>query len=228
MVKKIVIGLMLVFGLAACSPSDKSIMNRVVKVVSPKGSCTGEQIKAPSGKNYVLTAAHCAGLAYRGIMQLIDNAGTVHYSRVIAEDDKSDLLLLEGLQGVKGLEIGDSDAVGTAVRSFTHGAGHPTYKTEGIIVAHQYIEVLLGQIESLEEEALCAAHAKSYVTEFFESKLCILGEVTSVTTAFIVPGSSGGPVVNNQGQLVGVVSAGGGGFGYLVTLSDIQNFLSGR
>lgn len=40
------------------------------------------------------------------------------------------------------------------------------------------------------------------------------------------PGSSGGPVMNGQGQVVGIVSVGGGGTICTVTLADIKAFVA--
>ncbi len=61
---------------------------------------------------------------------------------------------------------------------------------------------------------------------FGEVKVCAITTTNFTTQMYTIPGSSGGMVVNDAGELVGVVSAGGGGFSYLVRLLDIQSFLA--
>jgi S1-C subfamily serine protease len=56
--------------------------------------------------------------------------------------------------------------------------------------------------------------------------MCFLKVVEVATTAKVVPGSSGGMVVDDVGDLIGVVSASNGDFGFLVRLQDIKNFLA--
>jgi len=46
-----------------------------------------------------------------------------------------------------------------------------------------------------------------------------------VSTARIIPGSSGGPLLNSANELVGIASATDGEISSFVALSDIQHFL---
>ena len=68
-----------------------------------------------------------------------------------------------------------------------------------------------------------------FIDSLFEpmAPLCLLSTQQFVTTAPIVPGSSGGMAVNDDNELVGIASATGEGFHYFVRLCDIQKFLSG-
>lgn len=206
--------------------SDSYLRERVVKLVSPKGSCSGEQIIAPSGENYILTAAHCLVLKdANNSIEVITESGEHLSRRVIAEDHASDLLLLEGLPNLKGLSIASSSRNKEEVRTFTHGRGFDTYQTKGVLIQDSRAQMLT-------EDYNCSLNYSKYkIVEidlgFFPIKVCIIDVIEKATTALIVPGSSGGMVVNSYGNLVGVVSAGDGTFGYLVTLSDIQSFLSG-
>lgn len=211
--------------------SEDSIRSTVMQLTSDKGSCSGEQIKAPSGVNYVLTAAHCAGLAVDGSILVHTEDGRQLLRKVLAEDPNSDLLLLEGVPGIDGLDVAGSSRRGQSIRTFTHGLAFPTYRTEGVLIADKEIQFVVGggPLASAEEEAKCASMAKNSViaidTFFGELKLCILTSTEMATTAFIQHGSSGGPVVDSSGALIGVVSAGGDGYGFLVTLRDIKRFV---
>lgn len=206
--------------------SDYYLRSRVVKLSSEKGSCSGEQIRSPSGVDYILTAAHCAGLSTDGnSIKATTEDGKELMRRIIAEDDKSDLLLLEGLPNLEGLRIADSSYPREHVRTFTHGHGMPTYKTEGVLIGEQPILVPLKVIVSSDDELACSKPKNKIIDMFGVMKLCMLDVSEMATTALIVPGSSGGLVVDDSGDLAGVVSAGGGGFGFLVPLRHVKDFL---
>lgn len=208
---------------------ESYIINRVVKLVGPAGSCSGEQVVASSGDNYILTAAHCKaiGMTDGSIVVELENKTRI-LRRVIAEDKNADLLLLEGVPNLDGLKIGQNNERFQIVRTFTHGRGFETYKTEGRILQFSKIAVAIGFVTV---EAPCTDAKYKQVDEtiydILTTKVCVLYTDAAVTTAMIVPGSSGGAVVDEDGQLVGVVSAGDGTFGYLVPLKDIKAFLTG-
>lgn len=210
--------------------SDYYIMHRSVKLKSDRGSCSGEQVVAPSGVSYILTAAHCNILITPRNTILVETEDKQELERaVIAEDPNSDLLLLEGLPNVRGLEIAEKYKADREVRTFTHGKGYDTYKTVGHLIQRVRTAIALGIVEPGKESECQMPKNKIQVsiTEFGVNPVCLLDVVEMGTTAKIAPGSSGGIVVDSDGKLVGVVSAGSKDFGFLVTLEDIQLFLSG-
>lgn len=192
------IAIMLCMVSRGCGPSETEIRHKVVKIIGNGHGCSGEQIKAPSGTNYILTAGHCsAAIGTDGTAVITTEDGKQINRKVIAADTNSDLLLIEGLPGVEGLSIADHLVRFQHVRTFTHGAMLDTYKTEGIVVMEQHLEIM---------------------GAFSADEIGI--------TAMVQPGSSGGPVVNDSGQLVGVVSASDAGIGWIVRIQDIKAFLS--
>lgn len=224
--------------LLSCKPistkTDKEIRASVVKLYDPKkGSCSGTQVEAPSGKKYILTAAHCIDLANDGVMAVETEDSGSYFSKVIEEDGDSDLLLLEGVpDGIPAVKIANDIHRFTELTSFTHGHGYPTYSTEGAFVGEDTIQFIQYQIDGEKDKARCNKKKnKLDQINFFgiiQIDVCTVSVVESVTTVPAVPGSSGGLVTNSDGELVGVVSTGGMGFTNLVTLKDIHHFLEKR
>lgn len=233
------IALLLFFILGALAPalsdakkSEEWIRNRSVMLFGAIGQCSGEQVRAPSGVDYILTAGHCADIAEDGNMWVKTENGQILSRRVIAEDPTADLLLVEGLPGMEGLPIADTISRFEHVRTFTHGKGLMTYKTDGWLVQSKEIKIPLWQGDTDDKQQMpdrCFMPKMGIIsmeTFFGPTTICYLDVFEIVTTAKIVPGSSGGMVVDDDGKLAGVASATDEyGFGYLVRLTDIQRFI---
>lgn len=205
--------------------SDAYIKARVVRIMGQQGMCSGEQIRAPSGTDYILSAGHCTAVAFPdGSYQIHTEDGKVLRRLGVAEDSNSDLLLIEGIPGLKGLDIADHAWAGEHVNTFTHGANLDTYETHGQLIQTKMIDIPVFRLESEADTTRCASMPK--FAPYPEFGLCALHVLEEITTAFIAPGSSGGAMVDASGDLVGVASASDGQFFLFVTLSDIKSFIS--
>lgn len=210
-------------------PSENWIKHRGVELSSEDGSCSGQQVRAPSGKDYILTAAHCAGLAdENGMVAVKDEEGNIFSLKILQEDPKSDLLLVEGIPNLRGLTIADSWYRNEEIRTFTHGKHLDLYKTEGVLIQETTISLISEAVTSPEIEQKCKSMPKkaNIIQDIFGRKACLFSVEETLSTAKIIPGSSGGMVVDPDGKLVGVVSVSSDEFSGLVRLSDIKDFMS--
>jgi len=231
--RQLIVALMFLLAVAACGrpPTDTSIRSRVFKLIGAHGMCTAEQVRTPSGKDFILTAGHCRGeVGVDGYAVLEDEAGDRHRAKFLAEDPIADLLVLEGVPGVRGLDIANGVVNHQHVRAFTHGHDYATFKTEGELIQSVLQSIPIAGAATAAEREACSLQKNSIqvtASLFGPRTVCMVNLVNIATTLMIVPGSSGGPAVNDEGQLIGVASATGGGFGFLVPLKDIQRFLAG-
>lgn len=213
----------LAMSLISCNKSDNQIRASVVMLQGERGQCSGEQIKSKSSKEYILSAGHCREITANEDVLVTTEDGRKLYRRIIAEDPHSDLLLIEAVPNLPSLSIAFDIYKNEHVRTFTHGAGMDTYLTEGFVIENQEARIPVGPGDS------CPKLPKFMVgnldTFFGSFEVCFLDLIETVTTAKIVPGSSGGPMVNDSGELNGVCSATGEYFSDMVTLKDIKRFV---
>lgn len=217
----------LVGGRMAYISSDSYLRSMVVKLQSPKGSCSGVKVIAPSGRSYVLTARHCEELVDKGRVLAIEEDDSREYLNLVAVSKYSDLMLLSSPDKTGVVLASDTDKHQSA-HSMTHGHGFPSYRTDGELLEKVTIDVKAFEIISKADIEKCLSQEDRYVAQDFIFEVCIAKESVMASTVHVVPGSSGGPVVNEYGSLIGIVSASDDAFSYLVSLGEIKAFLANR
>jgi hypothetical protein len=204
--------------------SDSYVRNRVVQLNRAGGSCSGVQVVAPSGKAYVLTASHCRGLVEAGKVEATDEQNQKYFLDFIKEDPNSDLMLLSSPND-NGVGIADHVRMHEHVHAMTHGHGYPTYRTDGEALMLSRIEFAEFDLKDIADLAACL-QPKNKISQ--EDASCHVAVVEMMSNASIIPGSSGGPLLNEYGSLVGIASCTDGYFGSFVTLGDIKKFLADK
>lgn len=208
--------------------SDSYIRNRVLLLKSKMGSCSAIQVKAPSNKVYVLSAAHCREIVRTKDAKLIDENRREYKAKIVDVDVEHDLLLLEAVDN-RSIEVARSVHDHEKIHTLSHGRGMPTYRTDGELLEERPVMRLGVSTEDKEEFEKCMS-AQDEIGMLISA---LTGECTYVlrsmlSTAMVQPGSSGGAALNEAGQLIGIISNSDGYFSGLVPLHDIQDFLKYR
>lgn len=207
------------------------------------GGGTGFAMKGKSGLSYIVTNDHvCQASKDKRSMLVIDDEGNYVRRNIIAQSDKTDLCLLEGVPGVDGLELGSTPSVGQIVAAVGHPALRPVTLTRGEVIGAEDIEIpegLIGDehsddsmfgvpILTKEECSKYKNRIRVARTIFGDIAICtVVTEQAYMSNVLIQPGSSGSPVVNFWGNVVAVVFAGDRyGWGSLVSFHDLEDFLS--
>jgi S1-C subfamily serine protease len=171
------------------------------------GSSTGSGFVV-GPERWILTNAHVAeGGRWGGGLLVRFSSGTRLPARVLAFDPAHDLAVLqvEGTVPARPLDLGNSDAVqvGQTVLAFGSPFGLDGTLTQGIVSARRDLPAMGGQVRGLIQ-----------------------------TDATINPGNSGGPLVNAQGEVIGVNTAilsrsgGSQGIGFAVPVSYVTELLA--
>jgi S1-C subfamily serine protease len=188
--------------------SDDYVRDRTVRLESAEGSCTGTLMYSPvNNKAYVLTAAHCEALAFNGSILAEKESGEEAFLPILKIDRQDDLMLLANPWD-KGLYFNPEVRFHQSVRAIGWGMGERPFVSRGEIL----------RVSMLFQ----AGHV------FNDPQEDAYGSLTRhlLTTVLLRPGNSGGPLVDDDNNLVAidVVSYGGSEFSGEVAPDVIVDF----
>ncbi|MGC8982877.1 MAG: S1C family serine protease [Desulfurococcaceae archaeon] len=191
---------------------------RVVKEVKPSVVTVSTEIPHPAlffgyepvrgygsgfvvSPGYVITNAHVVRGAAR--VTVVFSDGYVSEARVVAQDPYRDLALLETAKYGAPIKLGDSDKL--EVGEIVLAIGSP-----------------LGMLENSVTMGVVSAVGRSIYSE-----KVVLEDVIQ-TDAAINPGNSGGPLINLEGEAVGVTTAiipFAQGIGFAIPINTVKRFI---
>lgn len=189
---------------------------------------SGSVVKARSGKAFMLTNFHvCIDAKIDGVVVGSYNNGHTIMGPVVDEDAISDLCLIDIKQSVPALSVASDMKFDETI--YTRGWPH------GILGEYEGKATSVTDFEwiySIDEMGECPSRTKKVYGHNGRLAGCQVRSENVVTTLYAAPGSSGSPVVNQSGKLVGVIEShlhsGSGtnkGNAGLVPLKDIQEML---
>jgi len=230
MLKKVVIGLVLLTAVSTVLHvkrylnKENPLHNTSVKITNREMNHggTGIILNSDSNKSQVLTNAHVCEVVKDGGV-VITESGNKYQVNSTKISQASDLCILSVLSDLhygtklaaKTPEMYDDIAV----------AGHPALMpniiSKGHLSGKDILQVMTGIkpcTDFAENPVLCAFLGGIPQIRSFDSRL---------VSATIMPGSSGSGVYNSKNELIGVVFAGQGDFGYgwTVPYEQVKNFL---
>jgi S1-C subfamily serine protease len=232
-----VTGLMAIFPTKQLGNALTQTGSRVVKLTPPSRNNTGGTgfaVQAPSGQNYVLTNAHVCQLAENNYMSAhLPFMARQCLVRVLEISPETDLCLLTAIPNLRGLPLAAGNEVGDEVTLVGHPLLDPLTLTKGVVTNFDNIQVVHAINSSKEEcdkrHGAFEEHEGDILGLLFGIRnLCIVTVFSGRITAATFPGNSGSPVVDNAGNVVGVLFAGDNrtNFGFMVPLKDVLKFLS--
>lgn len=203
---------------------------KVVKITNfdKTSGGTGFHVRSPSGKTYILTNAHVCSIEKDGEVLVTDENEHSMIRKVIERSDFTDLCLVEGVPGTKGLLLGSEPKIGEIVAVIGHPKLMPTTVSRGEIIGQQEIDVIDHVIESKDDKCDLPKNRKDEMDFFFfRLPVCLIHIQAYLSNVVILPGNSGSPVVNFYGHVVAVAFAGDSqsNWGFFVTLKDVKKFL---
>lgn len=181
----------------------------------------------PSGKTAIMTNRHVCQESLDGYVFTANKMNTDRNRvKIIKISNESDLCLLESESNLNGLKLADTANIGDLVVTAGHPAGLPLMLSKGEIVG--LIEEPIADT-SMAANKNCNKQGLNPIKIIKNGNLidvCMHYELTLLTTCEIVGGSSGSPLVNIYGNVVGVINASGeNNWGYAVPLSLVERFI---
>ena len=155
---------------------DPAWLDALVLIVTGSSTCAGTIVDE---RGTIATAYHCVATGLRS--EITAHDGSVTVARVVAADVGNDLALLnaEEFAGKAHLSLRPNPPI---VGERVYGLGHP------------YAQAATGRLEG------------TLAFSVSEGIVSAVGERVIQTDAALNPGNSGGPLVDDRGWIIGVVS----------------------
>lgn len=224
-INSVFIGLMTPsFSHAAENPAMEQLRKTAVRIDGNGCMGSGSVVEGKSGKHYILTNQHLCNCAkYRGNIYATFEDGQQLVGTVVSQNWNSDLCAAHINGYDKALKLGRSLAPLTEVNTRGWPGGRLT-ESHGHVVG----TVRWSTDFPIEQIGVCPTKSKPVYGSNDVLAACTLTYVSVLSNLYARPGSSGSAVVNDDGQLVGVVSSwhpGSDTEAGLVPFSQLKEFL---
>lgn len=199
----------------------KAKQNSVKLVSYTGGSGTGSYVQYKD-KTYILTAAHVCSLNDL----YIQHPRSAESVKILKSDNASDTCIIQSTRQGIGLELADSSLFGDYVLA----VGYPNRKDHNHGEWPNSFYVFHGQLRKFDVFDVytrtyppCRDGYQELTFQPFmgvKRTICVLRRVFRTSTLNTLPGTSGSSIIDQHGEVIGLVSASGG---LLIPLEDIRN-----
>lgn len=218
-----VVGVAIGYGIPRALSKGTRPLNRksIVKVLNAEGTGGGTGWVAKRGSTKVIvTNDHVCGVQFGGFVRIEQDNGTPSIKRVLKRNFDRDLCLVEGVDE-PALTIADKPAaIDDAVRVLGHPGLRPTAPAQGTYTGNGIVHI--GFAPTGDE---CPQNAEKIDSMF--GLFCVLRMELGYTTVPIMPGNSGSPITNSDGEVIGVINSADstGNQGMFVPLNYLKDML---
>jgi len=209
---KVIILILISFGLFTKTYHDDFLRayvgNNVIKLFGGKSGGTGFFIKTPKGKSVILTNRHvCETSLDKKTMQAGYKEELLKTRvKILKMSDKHDLCAIESFKKRKGLKLANNVSIEDTVFAIGHPYLENLILSKGIYVSENIIRLIVKI--NVRKNDKCDGKLVPVPQNMFIFNMCVKKYNASRVFLYIRGGSSGSPLVNIFGRIVGVIFAG--------------------
>lgn len=185
------------------SLTDSTYASSIVKVlnIAETGGGTGWAARTSRGKSVIVTNDHVCAVEHSGLVTLETTNGGKYLRRVLKRNSLRDLCLVEGIRAPTLSLASESPKLYDTVRVMGHPLLKPTAPSVGKYTKDGIVTIGF----NTDEKGSCKDGAEKVESLF--GAFCLQQMELSYTTVPIYPGNSGSPVVNEEGEVIGVMNS---------------------
>jgi len=204
---------------------------KVVMLKAGRSGGSGSYVKAESGKTFILTNKHVCKISNDGYMKVFREDGSHATRKIIKMSAKYDLCLVDAAEDFDGLFVANKVAIGETIAIVGHPKLQPLTLSKGELIGYRNISVA----SRPNADGTCSSKPLLIIDPELKDAFqklfgyCVNIHYSGQTTAYSRGGSSGSPVIDFFGSLVGVLFAGNRQDqfeSYIVPLASVKEFLS--
>jgi S1-C subfamily serine protease len=190
--------LLLALTITSCSASSESLSKSVVRVLVGNGGGTGFAVPG-----YIMTAAHVCGANGNNVQIMSQALDKVGKGIVVAIDYPTDLCLIKSEMRLPVVYPIRVNSINKHVRVIGHPRLGPLTVTEGTMQDINSVSIATPARDGSE----CHGNGVAVINPGSMSLYCMESFLWQASNILIAPGSSGSPIFDDAGSVVGLINA---------------------